>query len=61
MKKGIKNVDAVVRKLELASTRASNQRLEVIREERQKREEMLERRKTEVMATKRQRTREKLV
>ncbi len=53
MEKDIKNADTVVRKLGPASTRATNQRLEVAREERQKREEMVERRKTEVMAPKR--------
>ena len=50
MKKGIKNADAVACKLEPASTRATNDRLEAAREERQKREEMMERWKAEVMA-----------
>ena len=55
MEKGIKNADAVTCKLRLASTRATNDRLEVVREERQKREEMMERQKTEAMAAKRHR------
>ncbi len=37
--------------------RATNQRLEVAREKRRKKEEMVERRKTEGIATKRQRAR----
>ncbi len=57
MEKGIRNADAVVHKLGLASTRATNQRLEVAREERRKREEMVERQKTEAMAAKRRRAR----
>ena len=43
MKKGIKNVDAVASKLEPALIRVTNQRLEVVREKRRKREEMVER------------------
>ncbi len=57
IKKGIRNTDAVARKFGPASTRATNQRLEIAREEKQKREEIVEKRKTEAMATKRQRTR----
>ncbi len=38
-------------------TKATNQRLEVARKERRKREEMVERRKTEAMTAKRQRVR----
>ncbi len=57
MEKGIRNANAVVRKLEPASTSAINQRLEVAKEERRKKEEMVERRKTEAMAAKRQRAR----
>ncbi len=57
MEKDVKNVDAVVRKLRPALTRAINQKLEVAREERRKREEIGERRKTEAMAMKRQRAR----
>ena len=57
MEKGIKNADAVARKLGPASTRAINNRLEAVREERRKREEMIERRKAEAMAAKRRRAR----
>ena len=52
MEKGIKNADAIARMLRPASTRAINNRLEVAREEKQKKEEMKERRKAEAMATK---------
>ncbi len=55
MEKGIRNVDAVARKLGPALTRATNQRLEVAREERQKREKMVERRKIKAMAAKQRR------
>ncbi len=57
MEKGIRYADAVARKLGLASTRVTNQRLEIAREARQKREEILERRKTEAMVAKCQRAR----
>ena len=52
MEKVIRNADTFACKLDLASTWATNQRLEVAREERQKREEMMKNRKTEAMATK---------
>ena len=54
MEKDIRNIDAVIRKLGLASTRATNQNLGVAREERRKKEEMVERRKTEAMSAKHQ-------
>ncbi len=57
MEKGIRNADAVVHKLGPPSTSATNQRLEVTRDERRKKEEMVERRKTEAMAAKRRRGR----
>ncbi len=57
MEKCIRNLDTVVRKLGPASTRATNQRLEVAREERRKREEIVEKRKTEAMAAKCRRAR----
>ena len=57
MEKSIRNADAVARKLGPASTRATNDRLEAVREERRKREEMMERRKAEAMAAKRRRAR----
>ncbi len=55
MEKGIKNADAVVRKFGPALTSATNQRLEVARKKRWKKEEIVERQKTEAMAAKRQR------
>ena len=45
-------MNAVARKLGQASTKAINDRLEVAREERQKREEIMERRKAKAMAAK---------
>ncbi len=57
MEKSITNTDAIAHKLGPALTRATNQRLEIAREERRKREEMVERWKIEVMAAKRQRAR----
>ncbi len=57
MEKGIRNADAVVCKLGPVSTRAANQRLEFAREERQKREEIVERRKTKAIVAKRWRAR----
>ncbi len=57
IEKGIRNADAVVRKLGPASTRPTNQRLEVAREERQKREEIVKRRKTKAMVAKFRRAR----
>ena len=42
MEKDIRNADTVARKLEPASTRATNDRFKAAREERQKREEMME-------------------
>ncbi len=50
MKKGIKNTDVIIYKLGPATTRATNQRLEVAREERRKKEEVVERWKTEAIA-----------
>ena len=49
MKEDIRNADVVVRKLGPALTRATNQRLEVASKKSWKREEMVERRKTEAM------------
>ncbi len=57
MEKGIWNADAVIHRLGPVLTRATNQRLEVAREERQKWEEMVERRKIEAIATKHRRAR----
>ena len=57
MEKGIKNADAIPRKFGPASTRATNNKLEVAREERQKKKEIKEKWKAEAMAAKRRRTR----
>ena len=57
IEKGIRNTDAVTCKLRLISTRATNQRIKVAREERQKTEEILERRKIKAMTAKCQRAR----
>ncbi len=54
IEKGIKNVDAVAYKLGLALPRAINQRLEVAREEKRKKEEIVKRWKTEAMVAKHQ-------
>ena len=52
MENGVQNTDAVAHKLRLASIRVSNHKLEVAKEERRKRQEMVERQKTEVMTAK---------
>ena len=57
MKKVIRNAEAVARKLEPTLTRATNDRLEATRENKRKREEMMERRKAEAMAAKWRRAR----
>ena len=61
MEKDIRNADAIARKLGLALTRATNARLEAVKEKRRKREEIMERRKAEAMAAKRHRARRELV
>ena len=60
MEKSIQNADTVARKLGPALIRAINYRLEVAREEQQKKKEMMERQKTETMAARRQRARGKI-
>ena len=57
MEKSVRNTDKVAHKLKPAQIRATNQRLEVAREKRRKREEIVKRRKTEAMVAKRQRVR----
>ena len=57
MEKDIKNADAVASKLGPTSIRATNDKLEAVREERRKKEEMIERRKVEAIATKWRRAR----
>ena len=57
MKKGIRNANAVACKLESVLIRVNNDRLEIAREEWQKREEIMERRKAEAIVTKWRRAR----
>ena len=52
MKKGIRNANAVAGKLGLALIRATNSKLEVTREESQKREKIMGKRKTKTMTVK---------
>ena len=53
MKKYIRNANIVAHKFGSTSIRVTNDKLEVAREERRKREEMMEKRKVEAMAAKR--------
>ena len=55
--KGIRNADAVARKLRPASIKTTNLRLEVAKKEVQKKHEVVERRKAEAAAAKQQRDR----
>ena len=57
MEKGIRNADAVACKLRPASIQAINDKLEVAREQRQKREDMVKKQKIEAIVTKCQRAR----
>ena len=57
MDKDIKNEDAITRKLWPALTRIINYKLKVTSEEKRKKEEIVERRKTKAKTTKRQRAR----
>lgn len=57
MEKDIRNVDAVGCKLGPALTRPTNQRLEVAKEEKRKKEKMVEKRKIKAMTAKCQRAR----
>ena len=52
MEKGIRNIDAIVYKLKVASTRVTNNRLKAVREEKRKKEEMIESGKAEAIAAK---------
>ena len=52
LNKGIRNADAVARKLKPASIKATNLRLEVAKEKIQKKHEVVERRKAEAAAAK---------
>lgn len=60
IKKSIKNTNAIVCKLELASSKATNNRLKIVREEKSKKEEVKERRKAEVMIAKQSRARRRI-
>lgn len=60
MKKDTRNIYAVARKLGPALTGATNPRLEVAKKERQKREKMVERRKTEAIVAKYQKARREI-
>lgn len=57
MKKAIKNTNAVIFKLELALIGATNHKLEVTNKEKWKREEIMKKRKIEIMVVKHQRAR----
>ena len=57
MIKGIRNANIIAYKLGSALTRATNHKLEVIREEQYKKEKMIKRQKTEAMGAKRCRDR----
>ena len=52
MEKGIRNADVITRKLGLALTRATNNRLKVASEKRPKKEEIKKKQKAEAMAAK---------
>lgn len=52
MKKDIRNTDAVACKLELVLIKATNQKLEVTKEEKRKKEEIMEKRKIEAIVIK---------
>ena len=60
MKKGIRNSDAVACKLRPASTKGTNNILEVAGKKRRKSEEMMERRKVKTIAIKRRKARERI-
>ena len=53
MEKDVQNTDAVARKLGPALIRATNYRLEIVRNKRQKKEEIVKKRKIEAMTAKR--------
>lgn len=52
MEKDIQNADATAYKLRLASIRAGNHRLEIAKEKRQKKKEIMKKRRIKAMATK---------
>ncbi len=57
MEKDIRNVDAIARKLRPVLTKVTNQRLEIAKEEKQKREEIMEKWKAKIMIAKYQKAR----
>lgn len=57
MEKGIKNVDTIARNFGLALTKTTNHWLKVVRKKGRKKEEMVEKQRTEVIAAKYQRVR----
>lgn len=57
MEKSIKNAHSVARKHRLALTRITNYRFEVVREEGQKKEEIVEKQKAKAMTAKKHRAR----
>lgn len=57
MEKDMRNTDAIACKHRSVSTRATNNRLEVAKKKRQKKEKIKERRKVEAIAAKRYRAR----
>lgn len=59
-KKGIKNVNILVHKLELVLIRVINHKLEVVKEKEQKIEEIIKKWKTKVIAIKRQKVRKRI-
>lgn len=61
IEKGINNADIVTRKFGPTSTRAINHRFEVAKEERRKRDEIVENLKTKVMAGRWERVREEII
>ena len=60
MEKSISNANAIVRKLQPALIRVTNNRLEAVEEKRRKKEEIMEKQKAKAMAAKRRRTRRKI-
>lgn len=60
MKKSIQNIDIIAYKLGLTLIRITNHKLEVIREEKQKREKIMKKWKTKAMIAKHCRVRERI-
>lgn len=60
MKKHISNINAVICKLRLASIRVTNDSLEIAKEKKQKRKEIIERQKAGTMTTKQRRAKREI-